>query len=174
VTAPVFVDTSIFLCALQTGEPAKQALAARWLERLWKEQRGRTSMQVLSECYVNLTREIVPALEPDSAWLYVQSLLKWQPQPSDAGILQRAHEIERRHGLDSWDSLIVAAAQAQNCILLLSEALAHNAVYGTVTVRNPFAAQASADMTADTTAAIEERSYRARGRPRSKKERPAH
>ena len=173
MTAPVFVDTSIFLCALQSSEPAKQALAARWLERLWKEQRGRTSMQVLSECYVNLTRKIVPALEPDSASLYVQSLLKWKPQPSDAGILQRAHEIERRHGLDSWDSLIVAAAQAQNCILLLSDALAHNAVYGTVTIRNPFAAQVSADIVEDTTAAIAERAYRARGRPRLKKARTA-
>ena len=173
MTAPVFVDTSIFLCALQSSEPAKQALAARWLERLWKEQRGRTSMQVLSECYFNLTRKIVPALEPDSAWLYVQSLLKWKPQPSDAGILQRAHEIERRHGLDSWDSLIVAAAQAQNCILLLSDALAHNAVYGTVTIRNPFAAQVSADIVEDTTAAIAERAYRARGRPRLKKARTA-
>lgn len=173
MTAPVFVDTSVFLCALQNGEPAKQALAARWLERLWKEQRGRTSVQVLSECYVNLTRRIVPALAPDSAWLYVQSLLEWKPQPSDAGILQRAHDIERRHGLDSWDSLIVAGAQAQNCILLLSEDLAHDAVYGTVTVRNPFAAQASADIAEDTTAAIAERSYRARGRPRSKKAKPA-
>lgn len=37
-----------------------------------------------------------------------------------------------------WDSLIVAAAQLQNCCLLLSEDLQNGATYGGVTVRNPF------------------------------------
>ena len=170
MTALVFVDTNVFLYALTSSEPVKQPLAAGWLERLWKEQLGRTSMQVLTECYVNLTGKITPALAPRTAWDYVHSLFKWNPQPNDADVLQRAREIERRHDLNWCDSLIVAAAQAQYCPLLLSEDLADNAVYGAVTVRNPFAARVSIVLNEDTAGSGAPRLYRARGRPRSKKE----
>jgi predicted nucleic acid-binding protein len=48
-TALVFVDTNVFLYARDAGEPTKQPRAAAWLEQLWRERSGRTSMQVLSE-----------------------------------------------------------------------------------------------------------------------------
>ncbi len=35
MTALVFVDAKVFIYAKQAGEPVKQPLAARWLERLW-------------------------------------------------------------------------------------------------------------------------------------------
>lgn len=138
MTAPVFVDTNVLVYAYQLNEPVKQPIAAQWIESLWQEQRGRTSMQVLNECYVTLVRKIKPALPSAEAWDNVRSLFAWNPQQTDLELLMRAHEIEQRYSLSWWDSLIVGAAQLQNCALLLTEDLQDRAVYGQVTIRNPF------------------------------------
>jgi len=52
MTAPAFVDTNVLLYARDASEPAKQRLAAWWLEHLWRSRFGRTSTRVLSEYYV--------------------------------------------------------------------------------------------------------------------------
>jgi hypothetical protein len=65
-------------------------------------------------------------------------LLAWRPQPIDEALLQRAHEIEQRWRLSWWDSMVVGAAQLQDCALLLTEDLHDGAVFGGVTVRSPF------------------------------------
>ena len=36
MTAPVFVDTNVFVYARDAGEPIKQPRAAAWLEHLWR------------------------------------------------------------------------------------------------------------------------------------------
>ena len=138
MTATVFVDTNILVYARDASEPAKQPLAADWLHELWSEQRGRTSIQVLSEYYTAVTRKLRPGLPQDEAWEDVEALLAWEPQEIDRNVLARARDIERRHTLSWWDSMIVAAAQVQNCAVLLSEDLQHGWTCGTVTVRNPF------------------------------------
>jgi hypothetical protein len=61
--------------ARQTRDSRKQTLAAQWLDRLWREQIGRTSIQVLSEYYATLTRKLKPAFSNDEAWEHVRSLL---------------------------------------------------------------------------------------------------
>jgi hypothetical protein len=98
----MFVYTNVFLYARDLRDPVKQTAAAAWLEHhLWREQLGRTSMQVLSEYYVNLTRKLVPGLPPDEAWDDVSALLHWKPQPGDEALMVRRRAIERRHRL-SW------------------------------------------------------------------------
>ena len=132
MTAPVFVDTNVLVYARDAGDAAKQARAAAWLEFLWREQVGRTSMQVLSEYYVTLTRKLDPGVSTVEAWDDVSALLTWHPQAIDRAIMQRGREIEQRHRLSWWDSLIVAAAAAQGCALLLSEDLQDGGVYAGV------------------------------------------
>jgi predicted nucleic acid-binding protein len=138
MTALVFVDSNVFLYARDASEPAKQPRAAGWLDFLWHDRSGRTSVQALSEYYVNVTRKLTPGLAPDDAWDDVTALLTWRPLPVDAALLQRGREIERRHRLSWWDSLILGAAQLQGCGLLLSEDFQDGGVYGSVTVRSPF------------------------------------
>lgn len=166
MTAPIFVDANVFVYSRQANEPVKQPLAAEWIERLWKDQTGRTSLQVISETYVTLSRKIKPALAAEEAWDYVRPLFAWSPQPIDAEIAQRAHEIELRYRLSWCDSLIVSAAQAQNCSVLLTEDLQDHAVFGSVTVRNPFllAVSEAPAIYADVPRAT--RRHRPRGRPK--------
>ena len=52
----IFADANFLLYVLDERDPAKQARAAAWHDLLWREDRGRTSMQVVSEVYVNLKR----------------------------------------------------------------------------------------------------------------------
>lgn len=134
----VFVDTNVFVYARDASESVKQPFAAEWIEQLWVEQRGRTSMQVLSEYYATLTRKLDPGLSPDEAWEDVEALLTWEPQEIGREVLILARGVERRYKLSWWDSMIVAAAQVQNCAVLLTEDLQHGLVCGTVTIRNPF------------------------------------
>lgn len=165
-TASVFVDTNVFVYARQAQEAEKQPVAEQWIDRLWREQAGRTSMQVLSECYVTLTRCLEPAPSSEVVWDYVRSLLAWQPQPVDTQVFQRAFEIEQRHRLNWWDCLIVGSAQLQGCSVLLTEDLQDGAVLGGVTVRNPFTLSVSDELAAYESGSVEPPSHPRRGRPK--------
>lgn len=138
MTAHVFVDTNVFVYAHQVGEPQKQPLAAAWIERLWAERTGCTSIQVLNECYSALTRRTRPIQHSSDAWHYVTRFIAWNPLPVNDALAFRAREVEQRYGLNWWDCLIVAAAQMQNCSMLLTEDLQDRAMYGPVSVHNPF------------------------------------
>jgi predicted nucleic acid-binding protein len=166
MTAPVFVDTNIFVYARDAGERVKQQAAEQWLRQLWIEQRGRTSLQVLSEFYVTVTRKLDPGLNPNEAWKDVAALLSWEPQPIDRQVLLRARDIERRFTLSWWDSLIVSAAQLQDCVILLSEDLQHDMNFDGTTVVNPFTTSVAEARASYTTRVPKPRSrHRSRGRP---------
>ena len=166
MTATIFVDTNVLVYARDAAHPDKQALALGWLDRLWREQSGRTSIQVLSELYVTLTRKLKPGMRAEEAWDDIEALLAWDPQPVDRDLLIRAREIEGRYRLAWWDSMIVAAAQLQDCDTLLTEDLQDGMAFGNVTIRSPFnlrVEEKTRSYASDTGIA---RRHRPRGRPR--------
>lgn len=95
MSAAVFVDSNVLVYARQANESVKQPLALNWLERLWRDQLGRTSVQVLSETYVTLTRKIDPAFAAADAWGYVSTLSAWHPQPVGAAVARHRCEAAR-------------------------------------------------------------------------------
>jgi len=171
MTAAVFVDTNVFVYERQTRDARKQALAAQWLERLWRERTGRTSMQVLCEYYATLTQKLDPPFANDEAWDQVCTLLAWNPPPVDRDALSRAFEIQKRHRLNWWDCLVVASAQLQGCSVLLTEDLEDQAVFGGVTVRSPFALAVSEDLAGYAMSEPVAVLHRRRGRPRKSRAR---
>jgi predicted nucleic acid-binding protein len=140
MTVRCFVDASILLHARDPRDPLKQARAAEWLERLWQQRSGRTSMQVLGEFHVALTRKLAPGVPPDLAWDEVARYLAWSPQETNEALLRHAREIERRYHLAWWDCTVVAAALMQDCLILLGDELPEGMVFGTLAVRSPFSA----------------------------------
>jgi predicted nucleic acid-binding protein len=173
MTALVFVDTNIFVYAREPGEPDKRARAREWLEILWRDQRGRTSIQVLNEYYSLLTQRAKFRASRDIAWGDICELLEWNPQQLNGELLRQAYEIEGRYRLNWWDCLIVAAAQAQGCALLLTEDLQDKANYGGVTVRNPFTLAVAEEANAYHALPKIASRHRGRGRPRRVANRPA-
>ena len=167
MTGPVFVDTNVFLYARDPSEPSKQQRALEWLAYLWRENLGRTSAQVLSEYYVNLTRKLSTRIAPEQAWEEVRLLFAWHPQPVDEAVMHGAREIEQRYRLGWWDSMVVGAARLQGCALLLTEDLQDGAELGGVTVRNPFTLAVEEGRALYRAAPAVQR-HRPRGRPRGR------
>ncbi len=166
MTGLCFVDANVFVYAGDPREPVKQHRATAWLDHLWREQRGRTSSQALSESYVNLKRVFGTRASPEEIWPRVAKYFAWNPLAVDEPLLLRAREIERRYLLSWWDSMIVAAAQLQECRTLLTEDLQDGMTFGTVRVRDPFLHVVEEPL-AEYTVAIPARSlHRPRGRPR--------
>jgi predicted nucleic acid-binding protein len=166
MTGPLFVDANVFLYAGDQDEPVKRPRAIAWLDRLWQEQSGRTSVQVLSEYYVNLKRKSGPRLPAQEAWMQVAKYFAWAPHPVDETLFRQAREVEQRWRISWWDSMVVAAAQLQDCTLLLTEDLQDGMAFGGVTVRSPFTLEVRE---AQATYAMLPRAaspHRPRGRPR--------
>lgn len=164
MTGPCFVDANVIVYALDRRDERKHRLASDWLDTLWRDRLGRTSTQVISEAYSASTRKL--GIQAQHAWDEVARFFAWNPQAVDETVLRRARENEQRYRLAWWDSLIVAAAQVQDCALLLTEDLQDGVVFGAVTVRSPFTLQVNE---AAVLYRIERRGaplHRPRGRPK--------
>jgi len=164
MTGPCFVDANVFIYARDARDARKQERAMQWIEVLWRDRLGRTSAQAIAEFYAVATRKL--GMAPERAWQTAERYFAWNPHPVDETLLRRAREIELRYKLSWWDSMIVAAAQLQDCVLLLTEDLQDRAAFGAVTARSPFTLQVSE---AAATYAVERRGpglHRPRGRPK--------
>lgn len=166
MSATVFVDTNVLVYARDRSEAKKQSAAADWMRELWREHRGRTSTQVLSEYYTAVTRKLDPGLDETLAWQDVRALLAWEPQPIDSDVLRRAREVQIRYAFGWWDSMIVAAAELQGCSVLLTEDLQEGFVCGSTTVVNPFATRVGEAQSGYESAAEPVSRHRRPGRPR--------
>ena len=136
MTAPVFVDTNVLLCALDRADPRKQALANAWRAALWQSASGRISFQVLQEFYANVCSKWPAAAA--AARDEIRDLLAWRPVSADAALLEGAWMIQDRFRLSFWDSMIVAAARACSCRYLLTEDLQSGQNLDGVVIIDPF------------------------------------
>jgi predicted nucleic acid-binding protein len=162
MTGPCFVDANVFVYTRDARDAAKRERSLQWIELLWRDRLGRTSAQAIAEFYAVATRKL--GIEPERAWETAERYFAWSPHPVDEALLRRARELEVRFKLSWWDSMIVAAAQLQDCVLLLTEDLQDGAVFGTVTARSPFTLEVREAAARYT---VERRVlHRPRGRPR--------
>src|ERR1700688_1370612 len=138
MTASVFVDTNVFLYALDRADLKKQHAARAWREELWKNRLGRISFQVLHEFYVKASQKWPESR--DEARAEVKDLLAWRPVAVDATILERGWELQDRYQLSFWDALILAAAKSIGCRYLLTEDLQTNQELDGILVVSPFLA----------------------------------
>ncbi len=134
--APVFVDTNVFIYALDEADLKKHEAARLWRADLWKSRRGRISFQVLQEFYAKVTQKWPSARQ--EARSEVRDLLAWQPVAVDEGILEHGWKIQDRYQLSFWDALIVAAAKSAACRYLLTEDFQADQDLDGLLVVNPF------------------------------------
>ena len=134
----VFVDTGVLIRSEDGADAARQAQAIAWLQVLWQRRLGRVSSQVLNEFYEQVTRHSQPPMPAGDARAEVRRYQRWQPWQIDHATVESAWSIESRFGHRYADALVLAAAQAQGCRWLLSEALPHGQQIDRVQVLNPF------------------------------------
>lgn len=134
----VFVDTNILIYAYDLDAGAKHVRAQALVRSLWEAGGGMVSTQVLQEFYVNVTRKIPVPLTLAVARGIIASYRAWQVEINSVDTLLQASEIQERHQLSFWDSMIVAAAAQGGAATLLSEDLNHGQQVGSVRIENPF------------------------------------
>jgi predicted nucleic acid-binding protein len=130
-----FLDTNIFVYAVDTAEADKQKLAQTVLRTTGD---AAVSTQVMNEFFVVATRKLATPLHPDTAAAVIEEMAKLVCVAVDAALVQSAIRAGRRWQLSHWDSLMVEAARQAGCGKLLTEDLTHGAVYDGLRVENPF------------------------------------
>lgn len=138
MTDVVFVDTNILIYAHDRDAGEKRERAARTLERLWDEQTGRLSVQVLQEFYVTVTQKL--ATGRASAREIIRTYTPWVQHPTTPETILRASEIAELSRLSFWDGLIVASAEQAGASHLYTEDLNSGQTIVGVKIVNPLVA----------------------------------
>jgi predicted nucleic acid-binding protein len=140
---PTFVDTNVLVYAYDVDAGAKRAAARARLRALWEEESGLTSTQVLQEFYVTVTRKLSRRLPPSTARKVVDTYGAWPIHRPEVIDVLAAAELEERHRLSFWDSLIVVSARRSGARTLLTEDLQEGRRFDDLLVVNPFRAPPS-------------------------------
>jgi predicted nucleic acid-binding protein len=132
-----FVDTNIFVYAHEGGAGAKHRKAVELITRLFEEQTGGVSVQVLSEFYVTATKKL--GMKSEEAEEAIADLGSWTIHRPGHDDVLRACRIHRQLKVSWWDALIINSALELGCDVLWSEDLAAGQRYRDLIIRNPFA-----------------------------------
>lgn len=134
-----FLDSNVFLYAVDNASPEKQAIALRLLAHAHTHQSAVISFQVVQETLHVLRRKFRVVANPPDANDFLRHVLAplWHIQPS-AALYARALEVQERYQFSFYDALIVAAALEAGCPRLLSEDLQHGQRIEGLTIKNPF------------------------------------
>lgn len=130
----VFLDTNIFVYAVDTADTEKQKLAQTVLRTT---SDAAVSTQVMNEFFVVTTRKLATPLHPDAAAAVIEEMAKLVCVAVDAALVQSAIRAGRRWQLSHWEALMVEAARRARCDRLLTEDLTHGTVYDGLRVENP-------------------------------------
>ncbi len=133
-----FVDTNVFLYALDEGQGSHHETAARVLEDLWESRQGVVGTQVLQEVYVILTRKLRKPMTRPRARAILERYATWPVHQITPADILNASELEQRHTLAFWDALIVVAAQRLGADRILTEDMQSGRSFGGVRIENPF------------------------------------
>ncbi|BCS35274.1 twitching motility protein PilT [Luteitalea sp. TBR-22] len=134
----VALDTNILACAEGVNGAERQATTCGWLEAA---PIGEVVIpaQALGELFDVLVRKAGrPPVDANAA------VLAWRNAypviDSSADVVLQATRLVMQHRLGTWDAVILAAASAAGCGMLLSEDLQDGFTWGGVTVVNPYVA----------------------------------
>lgn len=133
-----FVDTNVLVYAYDADAGARHQAARLQLEALWQNQSGLMSTQVLQEFYVTVTRKLSRPLPRRTAREVITTYRAWPIHRPDVDDLVAASELEERHRLSFWDSMIVVSALRSGAASLLTEDLQDGRRFDGVEVVSPF------------------------------------
>jgi predicted nucleic acid-binding protein len=139
MTAPkIFVDTNVLVYAHDTTAGRKRGRAWNVLQELWNSETGVISTQVLQELFVSLTQKIPMPIDGRKARHIVEDLCVWEVVANDEQAVLAAIDLNIKHHLSFWDSLILEAARRSGATTLYSEDLSNGQQVEGVAIVNPF------------------------------------
>ncbi|HMO04919.1 MAG TPA: PIN domain-containing protein [Kiritimatiellia bacterium] len=132
----VFIDTNLFIYALDRRVPAKRKAAAKALRAIEAEGNGVVSTQVFQEAYVAGTTKL--GIAPQDMKQAIVSLRTLEVVQVDVDLIQAAIDCSILQRLSFWDSLIIVAAEKARCTELWTEDLNHGQRIQGIRIHNPF------------------------------------
>lgn len=133
-----FVDANVLVYAHDASAGDKHVRAVELLDRLWQEDAGQLSVQVLQEFFVTVTCKVARPLDVETAEALVRELVAWPVfSPSGHDVLA-AIAVARSARVSFWDAMVLHAAAESGCDVCWSEDLAHGQRWRGVEIRNPF------------------------------------
>lgn len=135
---PTFVDTNVLVYAYDADAGAKHEAAESHLEALWRNGSGLMSTQVLQEFYATVTRKLRRPLPRRTAREVITTYRAWPVHRPDVDDVVAASELEERHQLSFWDSLIIVSARRSGAGSLLTEDLQDGQTFEGMEIVSPF------------------------------------
>lgn len=132
-----FVDTMLFVYAIDPSDQEKQQVAADLLRAVTRADTLVLSPQSLNEFYRVATgrRGLLSRRE---ARVEIEKLRLFCTAPYDFAVTQRAWQIQDRHGFSWWDCVLLASAQLAECRVFFSEDMQHERRIDDLTITIPF------------------------------------
>ena len=131
----LFFDTNILVYAQASEEPQKRKTARKLLSARLADQTAVFSTQVLQEYFVAATRI---GLSAELAQQHVATYADANVVQVTTELILAAIDLHRLRRISFWDALIVRAARAGGCSVVLSEDMKDGHDYDGVRVENPF------------------------------------
>ena len=133
-----FIDSNVLIYAVDDTDAEKQRVARSLVREAISSTDFMVSAQVINEFCAVAFRKLKKTADEIVGFLEVMERIR--TVPVNPAWSRRAVEIKTRCDLQFYDSLIVAAAEANGCEEILTEDLSDGQVYCGVKAVNPFKA----------------------------------
>ena len=137
----IAIDTNVFVYALDATEPAKQIRAREFFQGILASAETTViPWQVAAELLARFRKwEAAGKMTGnDVRARFGEFLNVWRLAMPTVEVFGVSFQIQARHSLSHWDSLLVAACKEAGASRLYSEDMQHGAVYDGVEIVNPF------------------------------------
>lgn len=135
MNSKIFIDSNIFLYALDRYDQKRRETVKIKLASVSNESRIVVSTQVLNEVYAVSTRKL--GVDPLAAKDFIRQLGKFDVLLVTPGIISSAIDCSILNKTSYWDALMIATAEEANCDVLWTEDLSHGQVIRGVRIENP-------------------------------------
>ena len=132
----VFFDSNVLVYIAINQNAAKKKVAIQLVASAIENQSGYISLQVLREVANCMFKKSNDSIEHIRETLSGFDALDCLDESRD--LLDRAIEIKDEYGIQFYDAMIVAAAEAAGCETLYSEDMGDGQIYGGILIVNPF------------------------------------
>ena len=133
-----FLDTNLLVYFIDRRDSRKWRIAREIVSAAIGSPNYKISVQVLNE-FANVALKKLSMTEDDVRGC-VEDFMRIEVAVQNSGQTCRALEIRKRYGVQFFDALLLAAAEANGCEEILTEDLNDGQTYCGVRAVNPFAA----------------------------------
>ncbi len=131
-----FIDTNIFVYFVDRRDLRKQSIARDLIASALDNPQYSITLQVLNE-FANVAL-LKLSMDEDEVREYISYFRSVSVQMPKSEWTDRALMIRKQYGIQFYDALMVAAAEASGCNEILTEDLNDGQIYCGVKAVNPF------------------------------------